>query len=99
MAIEFITTRVLENKNKEPAGEIRIFKVKEDDEATVKYKCPECGHEETRKEKWEEPFLTGTGAKKKLNVVCSGCGNKMTLLKLSKQIKKDEKAEKAKKGK
>jgi len=95
MAIEFITTRDLFNKDKEPTGKIRIMKMKEEDEATVKYKCPECGHEETKKEKWEEPFLTGKGANKKMTVVCKGCGKKMTVLKLKKQMAKEKAAEKA----
>ena len=97
MAIEFITTRNLTNKSGEFAGKIRIFKLKEEDEATVKYTCPECGHEEQKKEKWEEPFLIGTGAKKMMNVICARCGHKMTILKLKKQMAKEKKAEKARK--
>ncbi len=97
MAIEFITTRELVNKAGEVTGKIRIMKLKEEDEALVKYKCPECGHEEQKKELWQEPFLTGKGANKKMTVVCAGCGKKMAVLKMKKQVAKEKKAEKARK--
>jgi len=96
MAIEFITTRELVNKAGEQTGSIRIAKMKDEPLALVKYKCPECGHEETKRENWEEPFLTGEKAKKRMNVVCGGCGKKMTILRLQKQMAKEKKAAKAK---
>ena len=86
MAIEFITTRGLKNKADKPTGKIRIVKLKEQQEALVDYTCPECGHAEKKKELWQEPFLTGSGANRKMSVVCAKCGNKMTVLKLKKQI-------------
>ncbi len=96
MAIEFITTRDLGNKDGEVTGSIRIMKMKGEPEAMVKYRCPECGYEETKKEKWEEPFLTGKGVNKRMTVVCAGCGKKMTILKMKKEMAKEKKAEKAK---
>jgi len=94
MAIEFITIRELANKAGEIKGRARIVKLKEQAEALVDYTCPECGHMEKRKEAWQEPFLVGKGAKKKMNVVCAKCGHKMTILKLKKQIAKDKKKKK-----
>jgi hypothetical protein len=94
MAIEFVTTRELANKAGEDKGKIRIMKLKEQAEALVDYTCPECGHTEKKKELWQEPFVTGSGANRKMNVVCTGCGKKMTVLKLKKQIAKEKKKKK-----
>ena len=96
MAIEFMTNQDLKNRAGEITGNIRIAKMKDELLALVKYKCPECGHEETKGENWEEPFLTGEKTKKKMNVVCAGCGKKMTILKLQKQMAKEKKAAKSK---
>lgn len=97
MAIEFVTTRELANKAGEITGKVRIIKLKEQPEALVDYTCPACGNAEKRKEAWQEPFLIGIGAKKKMNIVCAKCGHKMTILKLKKQIAKEKKKEKKKK--
>lgn len=94
MAIEFITTRKLANKAGEEKGKIRIVKLKEHPEALVDYTCPECGHAEKKKELWQEPFVTGSGANRKMNVMCASCGKKMTVLKLKKQIAKEKKKKK-----
>ena len=91
MTTEFITNRELQNKAGEVAGKVRIMKVKEEQEATIAYTCPECGHSEQRKELWQEPFLTGNGASKKLNFSCAKCGNKVSILKLRKEIAKEKK--------
>ena len=85
MAIEFITTRDLD------PGKIRIVKLKEQPEALVEYTCPSCGKSERRKEVWQEPFVIGTGAKKKFLVRCSKCGYEIKLLKLKKEKKKKKK--------
>lgn len=97
MAIEFITTRELVDKAGKVTGKISIMKLKEQAEALVKYKCPECGYEEQKKELYQEPFLTGGGTNKKMTVVCTGCGKKITVLKLKKEMAKEKRAKKAKK--
>jgi len=94
MAIEFVTTRELANKAGKIKGKIRIVKLKEQPEALVDYTCPACGHVEKRKEAWEEPFIIGKGVKKKMNVVCTKCGHKMTILKLKKAMQKEKKKKK-----
>lgn len=83
--IEYITTRELEGKTN---GKIRIMKLKEEDDATVEFMCPECGVEEKRNESWSEPFMEGAGANQKFNVRCSKCGFSVKLLKLKKKVKK-----------
>ena len=90
MAIEFITSRELENNAGEKKGKIRIMKLKEQLETLVDYTCPECGHAEKKKELWQEPFVTGSRANRKMHVICAGCGKKMTVLKLKKQIAKEK---------
>jgi len=91
MAIEFITTRELQNKSGEMKGSARILKIKEEDKAMVDFTCPECGHSEKREEAWQEPFVIGKGAKKKMNVVCRKCGYSVTILKLKKEMQKEKK--------
>jgi len=97
MAIEFMTTQDLKNRAGEITGSIRIAKMKDEPLALVKYKCPDCGHEETKRKRWEEPFLIGTKTKKMMNVVCASCEKKMTILRLQKQIAKEKKVAKARK--
>ncbi len=94
MAIEFITTRNLENKNGEITGKVRIAKMKEEDKAMVDFTCPMCDHTEKKEEDWTEPFVTGKGAKRKMYPICSKCGHKVTVLKLRKQIAKEKKKNK-----
>lgn len=94
MAIEFITTRELENKGGELTGKVQIVKLKEEEKAMVDFKCPMCGNAEKREEVWAEPFVTGKGANKKINVVCSKCNHKVAVLKLKKQMKKETKKKK-----
>jgi len=57
----------------------------------VDFSCPECGHCEKKEEAWQEPFVTGKGANKKMNVVCGKCGHKVTVLKMKKEIQKEKK--------
>lgn len=83
--IEYITTRELESKVK---GKIRILKLKEDNDATIEFTCPECGFSEKRNESWGEPFVEGTGANQKFNIKCSKCEFTVKLLKLKREIKK-----------
>lgn len=83
--IEYITTRELEGKIKR---KIRILKLKEDNNATIEFTCPECGSSEKRNESWSEPFIEGTGANQKFNVKCSKCSFSVKLLKLKKEVKK-----------
>jgi DNA-directed RNA polymerase subunit RPC12/RpoP len=97
MSIEFITTRELENKSGELKGKVRIIKLKEEDKAMVDFTCPDCGHSEKKEELWQEPFVTGSGANKKMNVVCRGCGKRITVLKLKKEVAKEAKKEKERK--
>lgn len=94
MAIEFITTRELSDKSGEVTGKVRIMKLKEEDRAMVDFVCPMCGNSEKREEAWAEPFVTGKGAGKKMNVACGKCGHKVTVLKLRKQIAKEKKKKK-----
>jgi predicted RNA-binding Zn-ribbon protein involved in translation (DUF1610 family) len=94
MAIEFITTRDLKDKTGQVTGKVRIMKLKEENEASVSYTCPECGYSEQRKELWEEPFLTGKGANKKMRFSCAKCGYNISVLKLKKEIAKDKKRKK-----
>ena len=96
MAIEFITTRELENKDGEVTGKVRIAKMKEEDKVMVDITCPMCGHSEKREEVWAEPFVTGVKSKKKMYPVCSKCGHKVVVLKLRKQIAKEKKKNKKK---
>lgn len=88
MAIEFITTRELENKAGEFKGKVRIVKLQEEPDALVDYTCPQCGYAEKRKDAWQEPLVSGMGAKKKFLVKCGKCGNEMKFLKLKKEAAK-----------
>ncbi|MBI4010378.1 MAG: hypothetical protein HY361_04305 [Candidatus Aenigmarchaeota archaeon] len=88
MALEYITTRELENSSGQNTGKIRISKLKEETNATIDLTCPECKNDEKRKEVWGEPFVTGTGANKKFALQCNKCGFKIKLLKLKKEVKK-----------
>ncbi len=88
MALEYITTRGLENSSGKANGKIRILKLKEESEANVDLTCPECNNSEKRKEGWGEPFVTGTGANQKFNLTCNKCGFKIKLLRLKKEAKK-----------
>jgi len=88
MKIEYITTRPLENSKGEIKGKIRIVKLMGEEEATVELTCPQCGFSEKRKEAWQEPFVVGTGIKKKFTVKCGKCGLQIKLLKLKKEKKK-----------
>jgi len=91
MAIEFITTRMLENKSGEMTGKIRILKLKEEPDALVDYTCPACGFNEKRRETWQEPLVSGKGVNKKFLVVCNKCKHEMRFLKLKKETKKKDK--------
>lgn len=88
VAIEFITTRQLTNKSGEMTGKIQVLKLKEEADALVNYKCPECGFSEKRREAWTEPLVVGKGVNKKFFVVCGKCGHEMRFLKLKKEGKK-----------
>ena len=88
MGIEYITTRELQNSSGQAKGKIRILKLAEETEATVEYTCPECGFSEKKNEGWEEPFIEGSGASQKFNVVCKKCNFKIKLMRLKKEVKK-----------
>jgi len=83
MALEYITTRDLENN-----GKIRIVKTQEDSQAMVELTCPKCGNFEKRKENWAVPFIEGQGANQKFNIKCNKCGHSFKMMKLKKEIKK-----------
>jgi hypothetical protein len=87
MALEYITTRDLENKSGAVTGKVRILKKQEDSFASVEFKCPECGTVEKKNYEWSEPFTSGTGKKQVFNLACK-CGAKIKLLKLKKEIMK-----------
>lgn len=86
--IEYITTRTLENSKGEIKGRVRILKLKEEEEGNVEFKCPECGYEGSWKEKWEEPFLKGSGINQTFNLKCKNCNFSIKISKLKKDIKK-----------
>jgi hypothetical protein len=88
MAIEYITTRYLQNSSGQTKGKIRIFKLAGEADAAVEYTCPECGSTEKRKEFWKEPFIEGNGANQKFNFKCNKCNFSIKLLKLKKEVKK-----------
>lgn len=91
MAIEYITTRELENSSGQIKGKARILKLAEETEAAVEYTCPECNSTEKRRETWKEPFIEGTGASQKFNLTCKKCGFKIKLMKLKKKPKRKNK--------
>ena len=85
MTLEYITTRGIEGKSK---GLIKILKLREESDANVEYKCPECGFSEKKKEAWSEPFVKGEGKNKIFHLQCSKCKYQIKILKLKKEIKK-----------
>lgn len=88
MAIEYITTRDLQDSQGKIKGKIRILKLAGEAEAAVEYTCPECSFTEKRKEQWKEPFIEGSGANQKFNLYCSICNFRIKLIKLKKEAKK-----------
>ncbi len=72
------------NKEKKPAGSIRILVKKGETDAQCEYICPECGHYKSLKAEWKKPF----------NVKCFNCGFLIRVPKMKDQIKKENKAEK-----
>jgi len=54
--LEYITTRTLKNSKGLETGRVRVIKFKGNENAKVIYKCPECGFEEEKEEKWKKPF-------------------------------------------
>jgi ssDNA-binding Zn-finger/Zn-ribbon topoisomerase 1 len=81
MAIEYITTRNLENSLGKITGKIRIIKFKEESEANIEYTCPECNFTENKKEVWKKPF----------SIKCSKCGYLIKVPSLRAEIKKMKK--------
>jgi hypothetical protein len=94
MAMEYITTRELEDKSGVLKGKVRILKLQEEPEALVEYVCPMCGFSEKGKIMWAEPFVSGTGANKKFLVKCGKCAFEIKFLKLKKEAAKQTKAKK-----
>jgi len=88
MQIEYITTRTLENSKGEPKGKVRILKLVGETNATIEFKCPECGFEGKWEEAWKEPFVEGKGINQKFNLKCKNCSFSVKLSKLKKEIKK-----------
>lgn len=76
------------NSKGEVKGRVRIIKLVGEEEATLELICPECNNSEKRKEKWQEPFVSGEGLNQKFNIKCSNCNYSVQLLKLKKEIKK-----------
>ena len=88
LAIEYITTRELENAAGELKGKIRIIKTKEDANAMIDFTCPQCGATEKQSQQWSEPFLEGSGANQKFNIRCGKCNHSFKMMKLKKEAKK-----------
>ena len=84
MAIEYITTRELKNKNGQIAGKIRVLKLKENTKATIDFTCPNCRVSDRRESEFKLPFL----------MECSKCGHPIKLIQLKKEMKKEKKKEK-----
>ncbi len=91
MALEYITTRDLQDADGNAKGKIRIFKLQEESQVNIDLTCPSCGANEKRKENWSEPFTQGTGSKQTFNLTCNKCGFKIKLLKLKKEAAKKKK--------
>ena len=92
MALEFITTRELEDKSGAVKGKVKLMKLAEETDALVEYACPACSFTEKKKISWTEPFVSGTGANKKFCVPCGKCGFEMKFLKLKKEAAKGKKS-------
>ncbi len=86
--IEYITTRTLENSKGEAKGKVRILKLKEEENAKIEFKCPECGYDGKWDEKWGEPFVQGSGINQKFIIKCKNCNFSIKISKLKKEIKK-----------
>jgi len=84
MTIEYITTRELKNKNGQVTGKIRVLKLKENPKATIDFTCPNCRFSDRKELEFKLPF----------SMECSKCGNPLKLVKLKKQIKKEQKEKK-----
>ena len=82
MKLEYITTRILEDEKWKFVGRVRVIKFKEESEARVIYKCPNCGFEEEKREKWRKPF----------SFKCSNCNLLIRVPSLRYEIKKMRKA-------
>ncbi len=82
---KYITNRVLLNKAGEEKGSIAVMVPKDTGVAKFRYRCPECGHNETGEKEWKRPF----------SVKCSGCGLLIRLPRLMSQLKKEKKAGRA----
>jgi len=91
MPLEYITNREISNNEGEVKGKIKIMKMREDDSAQIEFACPGCGFLEKRKEKWGEPFTTGTGSKQFFSIKCGKCNLVTKLLKLKKEAAKKKK--------
>ncbi len=83
---QYVSNRSMKNQKGEETGRLQVLVKVNSTVADVKYKCPECVHEEQMQQEWKKPF----------NVKCSKCGNLMRLAKLLAQFKKEKKAEKEK---
>ncbi len=78
MAIEYITSREIEDSNGNVIGKVRVIKLKENPNASVSYKCPHCGFEEKKEVEWKKPF----------SFKCSKCNKTIRVPSLRRLIKK-----------
>ena len=78
MKLQYITTRDLEDAEGKVTGKVRVIKFKEEEEARVIYKCPKCGFEEEKRERWKKPF----------SFRCSRCNSLIRVPSLRREIKK-----------
>lgn len=91
MALEFITTRELDDRHGSVKGKIKLMKLMEEPDAVVEYACPACSFAEKRRIAWAEPFVSGAGANKKFKVPCGKCGFEIKFMKLKKETSKKAK--------
>lgn len=80
---KYISNRTVANRAGQENGSLAVAVKADADVADVRYRCPECQHQEQRQQEWKRPFM----------VKCRSCGFVMRLPKLRNQMKKEKKAE------